>query len=91
MSDLALRAVEDNAMLGCCLPNLQEVPVMFLRSVAIDAYIIMNGGNAGEMVCYLVHVHLKDILGHLQAKRHAQEPVPAMMCVKGWSGKKTSH
>ena len=43
---------------------------MFLRSVAIDAYIIMDGNNARETVSYLVHVHLKDVLGHLQAKRH---------------------
>ena len=61
LSDLALRAIEDNAMLGCCLHELQELLVMFLRSVAIDAYIIMNGINVGEMVCYLVHVHLKDV------------------------------
>ena len=68
LSDLALRAVEDNAMLGHCLHKLQEVPVMFLRGVAIDGYIIVNGDNAGEIVCYLVHVHLKDILGHLKGK-----------------------
>ena len=82
LSDLALRPNEDNAVVGCCLHELQEVPVMSLRSAAVDAYIIMNGDNAGEMVHCLVHVHLKDIFGHLQAKQHAQEPVPAMMCVK---------
>ena len=81
LSDLALIAIEDNAMLSCYLHELQEVPVMFLRS-EVDAYIIINGDNAGETVSYLVHVHLKDILGHLQAKRHAQEPMPATMCVK---------
>ena len=48
---------------------------MLLRSAAIDAYIIM-------MVHYLVHAHLKDVLGHLQAESHAQEPVPATMCVE---------
>ena len=58
---------------------------MFLRSAFIDAYIMVNDNNAGEIVCYPVHAHLKDVLGHLQAKRHAQEPVPDMMC------KKTSH
>ena len=36
---------------------------MLLRSVAIDTYIIMYGDNARETVCYLVHVHLKDVLG----------------------------
>ena len=82
MSDLALRAIEDNDGLGCCLHELQEAPVMFLRSVVVDAYIIMNGDNTREMVHYLVYVHLKNILGHLQAKRHAQEPVPVIMCVK---------
>ena len=81
LSDPIIRAVEDNAMLGCYLHKLQEVSVMFVRSVALDAYIIVNGDNAGE-VHYVVHMHLKDILGHLQAKRHVQELVPAIMCVK---------
>ena len=56
---------------------------MFFGSAAVDAYIIMDGNNAREKVCYLVHAHLKDILGHLQAKRHAQEPIPDTMCVEG--------
>ena len=56
---------------------------MLLRSAAIDAYIIMYGNNARETVCYLVHAHLKDILGHFQAKRHVQEPIPAMMHIEG--------
>ena len=56
---------------------------MFLRSAAVDTYIIVNGNNAGEMVHYLVHVHLKNVLGNLQAKSHAQELVTAMMHVKG--------
>ena len=55
---------------------------MFLRGMAIDAYIIVNGDNAGETVCYLVHAHLKDVLGLLWAKRHVRELVPATMCVK---------
>ena len=56
---------------------------MFLRDVAVDANIIMYGNNTNETVCYLVHSHLKDILGHLQAKRHVQELVPVTMSVKG--------
>ena len=28
-------------------------------------------------------MHLEDVLGHLQAERHAQEPIPARICVKG--------
>ena len=55
---------------------------MLLRGTAIYAYIVMNGVNAPEMVCYLVHAHLKDTLGHLQAKWHVQEPVPAMVIVE---------
>ena len=39
--------------------------------------------NAREAVCYLVHVHLEDILGHLQTKGHTQEPIPAIVGVKG--------
>ena len=35
------------------------------------------------MVCCLVHSLLKNILGHFQTKWHVQEPVPAMMSVKG--------
>ena len=62
LSDLALWAVEDNAMPGYCLHELQEVLVMLLRSMAINVYIIMNGNNDREMV----HEHLKDILGHHQ-------------------------
>ena len=38
---------------------------MVLGGVAIDANVMMYGNNAGETVCYLVHVHPKDILGHL--------------------------
>ena len=34
------------------------------------------------MVCCLVHQHLEDVLGHLQAEWHMQEPTSAMMCVK---------
>ena len=56
--------------------------VMLLRGMAIDTYIVMNGDNARKTVCYLVHVHLKDVLGHLHTEWHAQEPVPAMMSVK---------
>ena len=37
--------------------------------MAIYAYVIMYGDNAGETVHYVVHMHLKDILGHFQAKK----------------------
>ena len=51
LSDPAPWATEDYAMLGCCLHELQEVLVMFLRSVAIYTYIIIYGNNIWEMVC----------------------------------------
>ena len=55
---------------------------MLFRSVAVDTYIVIYGDNARETVCYLVLVHLKDVLGHLQAERYVQKPVPAMMLVE---------
>ena len=82
LSDMAFRAVEDNAMLGCCLHKLQEVPVMFCRGAALDTNIIIYGSNTQQTVHYLVHAHLNDVLGNLQDKRHVQELVPAMMSVK---------
>ena len=47
MPDVTLCAVEDNAMFFGCLHQLQEVSVMLLRGMAVDAYIIMNGDYAG--------------------------------------------
>ena len=58
---------------------------MLLWGMAIDAYIIISSCITimlGEMVCCLVHMHLKDILGHPQAKWHIQEPVSATMVLK---------
>ena len=52
---------------------------MVLRGMAVDAYIIMYHDNAGQTVSYLVHSHLKDILGHPQTERYMQEPVSAMV------------
>ena len=43
----------------------------------------MDDNNAKETVLYLVHTHLKDMFRHLQTKVYAQEPVPAMVGVKG--------
>ena len=51
--------------------------------MALYTYIIKDGDNAQETVHYLVHVHLEDILGHLQAEWHVQKPVPATVGVKG--------
>ena len=47
LPDLALCTVEDNAMFCSGLQEAQEVMVMLLRGMAKDAYIIMNGNNAG--------------------------------------------
>ena len=79
LPDPALRAAENDAVLADHLHKLKQVSVMLLWDIAVYAHIIMYGNNAGEIVCYLVHVHLKDLLGHLQTERHVQEPVPAMV------------
>ena len=47
LPDVALCAVEDNAMFFGCLHQLQEVSVMLLRGMTIDTYIIMNVDYAG--------------------------------------------
>ena len=64
LPDPTVLAVKD---LPCCfghLHQLKEVSAMVLGGTAIDAYIIVYCNNAGETVCCLVHLHLKDILGH---------------------------
>ena len=55
---------------------------MVLRGTAVDAYIIIYCDYAKQKVCCLVHLHLKDVLGHFQTKGHMQEPVSAMMHIK---------
>ena len=61
---------------------LQKVLVMLLGVMTIYAYIIMNDNYAQQMVCCLVHLHLKDVLGHLQSEWHMQETIPTMMHIK---------
>ena len=56
---------------------------MLFGGMVIYVYIIMDGKNTGEMVCHLVHAHLKDNLRHLQTEWHEHEPVPATEGVKG--------
>ena len=56
---------------------------MLLGGMVTDAYIVMYCDYASEMVCCLVHTHLKDVFGHLQTKWHMQELVPAMIVIKG--------
>ena len=46
LPDLTLGTVEDDAMFCGGLHQVQEVPVMLLRGMAEDAYIIMYGNNA---------------------------------------------
>ena len=60
-------------MLFGCLHQLKEVWVMLLWDTAVEACIIMCCNYAGEMVCYLVHSHLREVLGHFQAEWHMQE------------------
>ena len=55
---------------------------MLLRGMAVYVYIIMDNNYAGETVCCLVYVHLKDSLGHLQTKWHVQETVTTTMGIK---------
>ena len=61
LPDSALRTGEDASMLACCLHKLYQVLVMLLRHLAIDAYIIVDHDNAGEVICHLVNVHLENI------------------------------
>ena len=82
LPDLTLGAVEDYAMLLGCLHQLEEVLVMLLWGMAIEAYIIMYHDYARETVFFLVIAHLKDVLGHLQTGWHMQEPLSAMMGMK---------
>ena len=56
---------------------------MLFWGIAIDTYIIVYHNYAREMVCCLVHLHLKDVLGHLQDKWYMLESVSAMMGIKG--------
>ena len=44
---VALSTVEDNTMFPGSLHQMQEVPVMLLRGMAEDAYIIINSDNVG--------------------------------------------
>ena len=80
---MALSTIKHDVMGLGRLYQVQEVLIMLLRIMAKYTYIIMNGNNAGQAVCCLVHLHLKDILGHLQTKWHIWEPIPSMMGIKG--------
>ena len=48
LTDPALWAVEDNAILACHLYELQEVSVMLLRGMAIGAYVVIYHNYARE-------------------------------------------
>ena len=78
----ALAAVEYEAVLCCYLCELDEVLVMFLRGMAIDSNFILDGYDAWEIISDLVHEHLEDVLAHLQAERHVQEPIPSFVGVE---------
>ena len=55
---------------------------MVLRGMAIDIEVVIDGYDAWKMVSDLVYVHLEDILAHLQAKRHVEEPVLPFLVLK---------
>ena len=78
----ALSVIEYDAILHCSLYELDKVPVILFLDTAIDADVFMDGNDTLEMVSDLAHLHLEDILAHLQAKGHAQEPVPPLVGVK---------
>ena len=56
LPDLTLQAVEDYAVLFGCLHQLEEVSVMVLRGMAIDAYIVMHCDNARESVAWFITI-----------------------------------
>ena len=76
-------AVECNIILCNSLHELDKVHVMLLWDMAVSSYIIMDGYDTRKTVSDLVHVHLKDVLAHLQAKGHVQQMVPPSMGVEG--------
>ena len=55
---------------------------MLLWGTSINADIIVDGNDTWRLVNDLVHVHFEDILAHLQAEKHAQEPIPPFVGVK---------
>ena len=79
----ALGTVEDDSIPDCCLHELYQVSVMLLRHSPIETYIIMDCDAARELVCHLLHVHLKDILQHHKTEWLAQEPVFSTMGIEG--------
>ena len=55
---------------------------MVLGDMVVDVSIFVSSNYARELVCGLVHSHLKNVLGHLQTERHRQEPVSVMMGIE---------
>ena len=78
-------AVEYDTILHSSLYELDKVPVVPFWGLAVDVYVIMDGNDTGEMVSYLVHLHLEDVLAHLHSEMHAQElilPFVGLECCK---------
>ena len=69
---LALATVEDDAILGSGLHPLHKVPVLLFLGPAKDTDVIVDCENPRKTVSDLVHLHLEDIMTHLQAKGHVQ-------------------
>ena len=55
---------------------------MLLTGMAVDTDVVMDGYDTLEIVSDLVHVYFRDVLVHLQAKRHAQESIPSLLSVE---------
>ena len=64
LPDPTLQAVKDYAVLLGYLHQLKKVLVTVFGVMAVDAYVIMHHDYAREIVYCLVHLHLKDVLGH---------------------------
>ena len=57
--------------------------------VCIYADVIMFSYDSWEVISYVVHAHLEDILGHLQSKLHAKEAVVFLVVLNVVSFEKT--
>ena len=79
---LHLLLLEYNTILCSSLHGLGKVPIVLFSVLALAAYVIVYGNDAGETVSHLVHVHLEDVLAFHQTKAHAQEPIPPFVGVE---------
>ena len=55
---------------------------MYFSCLAIYADVIIYSFDSWEAICYVVHVYLEDVLGHLESKWHVKEAVTSLVCTK---------